>query len=283
MKRWYAEVNQELINQSIDYILQHFDEGISARDVADHFHFSESYFCRMFRKATGSNPYELIKRLKMDQSAIAIKLMKERSITDIGLDYGYSTSNYSSAFKKHHAVSPAKFRRSANVSSVRNPFYPETLSDFDTFEGYNDQIKIEEFEDVQVIYERVIGNYGALKEKWPRFLYQYRDYIQEGTLFFERFYDDPAIASLDNCIYDICITTSESGALPNLTTIKGGKFAVFHYEGEIQNIFCSVQGVFCVWLPASGYHMNERYGLNRYCEIHENSRDVAIDLCIPIQ
>lgn len=276
-------MNKELINQSIDYILRHFDEGISVKDVANHFHFSESYFCRAFKKATGKSIYELIKRLKMDQSAVDIKLVKDRPITDIGLDYGYSSSNYSSAFKKHHNISPAEFRKSTNVTGMPNPFYPEGLSGFDTFEGYAGKIKIEELADVLVIYERVIGNYIALKEKWPKFMDKYRDYIKAETLFIERFYDDPTITGLNSCIYDICITTDESCALDNLTTIKGGKFAAYRYEGKIQDIFCSVQGVFSVWLPASGYIMDELYGLNIYRKIDENSKYVTIDLCIPVK
>lgn len=276
-------MNKELINQSIDYMLRHFDEGISVKDVADHVHFSESYFCRSFREATGESVYEFIKRLKMDQSAVDIKLVKGRPITDIGLDYGYSSSNYSSAFKKHHNVSPAEFRKSANGTDVPNPFYSEGLSGFDTFEGYAEKIKIEELMDVWVIYERVIGNYAALKEKWPRFLEKYRDYRKADTLFMERFYNDPTITGLDSCIYDLCMTTDQSCALENLTAIKGGKFAVCRYDGKIRDIFYFVQGVFSVWLPASGYTMEERYGLNRYQTIDKNSESVTMDLCIPVK
>lgn len=276
-------MNRELIDRSMDYMIQHFDEGISVKDVAEHFHFSEFYFCRCFKAATGESVYEFMKRLKMDQSAVDIKLVKDRSITDIGLDYGYSSSNYSSAFKKHHNVSPAEFRKSTEVTGMSNPFYPEGLSGFDTFDGYAGRIKIRELEDFAVIYERVIGNYIDLKEKWPQFLDKYRKYIKEDTLFMERFYDDPAIAKLDSCIYDICMTADPSCAPENLTTIKGGKFAVYRYEGKIQDIFCSVQGVFSVWLPASGYIMEKRYGLNIYQKIDGNSETVIMDLCIPVK
>jgi AraC family transcriptional regulator len=54
----------------------------------------------------------------------------------------------------------------------------------------------------------------------------YQEYFNQNSLLIERFYNDPAITSLDSCIYDICITTDESCGLENLTTIKGGKFAV---------------------------------------------------------
>ena len=36
-------ITNQLVNQSIDYIMRHLDEEISIEDVADHFHFSK-YF-----------------------------------------------------------------------------------------------------------------------------------------------------------------------------------------------------------------------------------------------
>lgn len=66
-------IKKELINQSIDYIIQHFDENLAIEDVANHFHFSKFYFCRSFKEVTGESVYAFIKRLKMDQSAIYIR------------------------------------------------------------------------------------------------------------------------------------------------------------------------------------------------------------------
>jgi AraC family transcriptional regulator len=273
-------MDKELINQSIQYILWHFDEGITAKDVADHFHFSESYFCRSFKEATGESVYELIKRLKLEQSAVDIKLIKGKPITDIGLDYGYSPSNYSSAFRQHHNVSPAEFRKSTNVTGMANPFYPEGNSGFATFDAYADNISIRQLPDITVIYERILGNYIDLKHQWPQFIKKYGGQMTENTLFMERFYNDPSITGLNSCIYDICMSTDESCSLNNRTTIKGGKFAVYRYEGKIQDIFCSVQGVFSVWLPKSGYQMDERYGLHIYRKMDEV---VVMDLCIPVK
>ncbi len=276
-------IKKELINQSIDYILQHFDENISIEDVAKHFHFSKFYFCRAFKEVTGESVYAFMKRLKMDQSAVAIKLEKNKTITDIGLDYGYSSSNYSSAFKKHHRVSPAKFRKSTNATSRFNPFYPKELASFKTFDDYAKRIKIEEMNDVLVIYERIIGNYIELKEKWFCFMDTYKDHIKAETLMIERFYDDPTITSLNRCICDLCMTVTEVCELDNMTTIKGGKFATYRFEGEIQDIFCTLQGIFSIWLPKSGYEMDERYGLNIYRKIDRNNGQVIMDLCIPIK
>jgi AraC family transcriptional regulator len=276
-------IKKEIINQSIDYIIQHFDENLSIKDVADHFHFSKYYFCRSFKEATGESVYEFIKRLKMDQSAIDIKLEKEKSITDIGLDYGYSSSNYSTAFKIHHNLPPTEFRNTTNVTSMTNPFYPEGHSDFDTYDVYDHKIKLQEIPDYLVIYERLIGNYIDLKEEWFAFLDKYKNYMKADSLLLERFYNDPAITNLDSCICDICITTDEFCKLDHVTLVKGGRFATYQFEGEIQDIFCTIQGIFSIWLPSSGYEMDKRYGLNIYREIDREKERVIMDLCIPIK
>ena len=83
----------ELVNQSIDYIMQHLDEDLSLDTVAAHFFISKYHFSRIFREETGESLYSFIKRCKIDQSAIDMKLNPEKAITDIGLDYGYSASN----------------------------------------------------------------------------------------------------------------------------------------------------------------------------------------------
>jgi AraC family transcriptional regulator len=75
---------------------------------------------------------------------------------------------------------------------MSNPFYPEGLTGFDTFENYNSKIEIRSIPDYIVIFERMIGNYYELKEKWFAFLDQYRDYRKADTLLLERFYDDPS-------------------------------------------------------------------------------------------
>lgn len=114
-----------IINESIDYILAHFAEPILIEDVAKHLSFSKYYFCRMFKEVTGESVYSCIKRLRGEQSAIDLKLQKDRQIKDIGLDYGYSASNYSSVFKDYYQRSPNDYRKSLETSIISNPFYPD--------------------------------------------------------------------------------------------------------------------------------------------------------------
>ena len=54
------QLKKELIDQSIDFMMEHLDENLSARDVATHFHFSEFYFSRSFKAVTGKSVYEFL-------------------------------------------------------------------------------------------------------------------------------------------------------------------------------------------------------------------------------
>lgn len=276
-------IERDIIYQSIDYIIQHLDEEMTVEKIADHFHFSKFYFCRSFKKATGESLYAFIKRHKMEQSAVDIKLGKDKSITDVGMDYGYSPSNYSSAFKAHHALSPIAFRKSVGGKIAINPFYHEEPSRFDDFKAYDKKIKIQELSGYSAIYERVIGNYIELKDRWIQFINRHTTHMKPNTLMIERFYHDPTITGLTKCICDLCMTIDDHDQFDNVTTIEAGRFAVYRYEGSIKDIFLEVQGVFSVWLPNSKYEMDKRYALNIYRKMDIESAFVVMDLCIPIK
>lgn len=276
-------ITNELVNQSIDYIMRHLDEEISIEDVADYCHFSKYYFSRVFKAITGESIYAFIKRLKMEQSAVRLKIEKEKSITDIGFDYGYSSSNYSSAFKKHYNISPAEFRKGMNTTCAPHPFYLDKLARFQSFEEYKKHILIKELDGFVVIYERHIGNYIELGKNWYNFTEKYKEYFKEDTLLIEKSYHDPSITNVDQCLYDICMTVDRNCSLDNVTTIQGGKFAVYRFDGLIQDIFVAFQGIFNIWLAYSGYEMDERYGLGIYRTVDRENMHVVMDLCIPIK
>ena len=273
---------KQLVNQSIDYIMQHLDEDLSLDKVAAHFFISKYHFSRIFKEETGESVYAFIKRCKIDQSAIDMKLNPARTITDIGLDYGYSSSNYSSVFKKHHAASPVKFRQSIPMQSMQVPFTPERTVRFKTAEEYAAQIEVRRLDDLFVLYERFIGSYADLEINWYRFLDQYKAFMNETTILAERFFHDPAITDAEGCICDICMTVEHDCNLGNVMWIKGGQWIVYHFDGEMKDIFETLEGIFSVWLPQSGYRMTQRYGLNIYRRIDREKHRVEMDLHIPI-
>lgn len=273
---------KKLVNQSIEYIMQHLNEDLTLDSVAAQFYISKYHFSRIFKEETGESVYAFIKRCKVDQSAVDMKLNPAKSITDIGLDYGYSASNYSSVFRKHHDTSPALFRQSIPTHSMAVPFPPERVAHFKTAEEYAAQIKIQELDDMFLLYERFIGDYIDLEKNWYQFLDKYTALLSEKTILVERFFNDPVITTPAQCICDICMTVAHDCDLSNVMWVCGGKWMIYRFDGEIKNIFETLQGIFNVWLPQSGYKMTRRYGLNIYRYIDRAHHSVVMDLCIPV-
>ena len=281
-------IENEVINEAISYIMMHITEEISVEDVAEHCHFSKFYFSRMFKEETGESVYAFIKRIKMEQSAFRLKVERNKSVTDICNEYGYTSSNYSSAFRQHHNMSPADFRKSIVEKSVaENPkwkMYSDVVADkIMSFEECNKNVSIEELKDFYVIFERYKGNYHDLKNDWCVFNEKYKEYVTEDTIFLETTYDDPTITDVDGCLYDICMTVDRSCLLKNTRVMKGGRFVVYHFKGYFWELFAVHQTLLNVWFPQSGYILDTRYGFDIYHSVDSDEMYMAMDICIPIK
>ncbi len=273
----------EMVNRAITYIIQHIGENLTIDDVAEHCHFSKYYFSRVFKEETGESIYSFIKRAKMDQSAFRLKVDRDRKVTDIGYDYGYSPSNYSSVFRQQHNVSPAVFRRGIEERSWSHPFYPKAAVERETFEECNKKVSIVTIEDQFVIYERKIGNYYDLGKEWSAFLTKYQAYQTEQSMLIERTFDDPSITDVDKCLYDICMSVGKDCTLENTCVIQGGKFAVYHFKGYPRQIYTAYQMMFQVWLPQSKHRIDKRYGFEQYLEVNCDDMYMVSDIYIPIE
>ena len=276
-------ITNEYVNRGIAYILNNINKKISVYDVATHCNFSKYHYSRIFKMVTTESVYGFIKRVKLEQSAFRMKVEKNRSITDVASEYGYSSSNYSSAFKQHHNSSPIEFRRNVFTNSLTHPVFHCEDTHLETFDNCNEKISIEILGNYRVIYERQIGNYKDLSMRWETFQNKYKKHLTEKTLLIDRTFDDPSITDIDECLYDICMTVDANCALDNTYTLKGGKFAIYHYKGFAEQIYFAYQSIFNVWLSPSGYSIDERYGFDIYRKVDHTSMYMEVDICIPIK
>jgi AraC family transcriptional regulator len=271
------------VNKAIDYILEHIGDDLSVEEVASHCNLSVFHFCRLFKRQTGEGIHQFIKREKMEQSAFRLKTEK-RSITDIALDYGYSSSNFSSSFHDHLHLSPAAFRKGCGERSIAHPFFKgEGKQVLDSYEECCSKTTLETLPVFRVVYERRKGTYLHLGDDWDDFIGRYQSYLTDRTLFIERTFDDPSITETDSCLYDICMTVGADCPLQNVCTLDGGLFAVRSYEGKPEGIYAAYQSLFNVWLPQSGHSVDERYGFVIYRSVDCATREMSLDICIPVR
>lgn len=277
-------ITNQVVNRAIDYIIENLHKEISVDDVADHCNFSKFYFNRVFRAETGESLYSFIKRLRLERSAVKLGTDSNRSITDIGLDYGYSSSNYSSAFKKQHNISPAEFRKlkSQNILDKKHPFADMEVI-CESFDFYNEKIAVKKLEDINVVFKRYIGNYKDMNVHWQDFIDNFQHLADEDSMYIEISYDDPKITDLNRCIYDLCLSKGDVSNIDNTKIIKGGLFAVYNFSGSIIDIFHAFKGMFNVWIPNSGYELDDRVGFSIYKFANCEKDHFMMDICIPIK
>lgn len=279
-------IRSAVINQAINYIFEHIDEEISVDDVAKHCAYSKYHLMRMFREDMDEALYQFIKRIRIERSAWRLKVEKDKSVTEIGIDYGYSASNFATAFKKHLNLSPTDFRKTSE-QLVEQSSFSQGIS-LDDIEDSGKRITIEHLDPMLVVYERKKGNYHNLPAEWCEFIEKYSHLISEDTLYIECTIDDPSITHEDSCMYELCQTiASDHPALnedPGILThmFDGGTYAVYHFKGFPQFLFMVYQEVFCRWLSRTGNQLDERPILDIYRYVGEDGY-MEIDICFPIQ
>lgn len=95
----------------IRFMEANVDRAVTVEAMAENAGYSLSGFKSAFRKVTGIAPAEYFLRMKLDKARQLLE-NSERSITSIGLELGFSSSQYfATAFKRFYLVSPKTYRK----------------------------------------------------------------------------------------------------------------------------------------------------------------------------
>lgn len=273
------------IIEAIDYIKSNLSQELRVEDIARHCHFSQYYFNRRFKRSVGESVYSFIKRNKIEKSAFDITRTRDESITRIAADYGYTSSNYSTAFKRHYGISPIHFKRDMYKDGTMDmgKGFSSDLRE-KGYEYYRDNMTMVYLNDMHVIYRRIIGNYRDLSEHWNSFLMENQRYLDKDSLLLDVSYDDPFLTEPSRCITDICMTTMcelEIGC--NSAIISGGCFLKYRYQGSKLKIFEAYQGLLYGWFRETRYKVDfNRKVVCIYDEVNERDDFFSLDICIPI-
>lgn len=100
----------EIVAAGVEYLRQHFAEPIRIPDLVRHLGFSRARVFQMFKSELGLTPKDCLQRIRIEKAA---ELLKDpsRSITDVALATGFSSSQYfSTAFRRYTGGSPTDRR-----------------------------------------------------------------------------------------------------------------------------------------------------------------------------
>ena len=98
------------VRDAAAYIEDNLTLSFTAKDVADHIHYSSFYFQRVFRNTCGTSVGEYVRRRRLSRAAVEL-VRTDIRILDLAVKYGYdSPDSFTRAFTKFHGSTPSEVR-----------------------------------------------------------------------------------------------------------------------------------------------------------------------------
>jgi two-component system response regulator YesN len=107
------EANHRIVYETKVYIENHFcDKGLKLQDIADAVHLSPNYLSYLFKKVMGTNIWDYVTKLRMEEGKRLI-LTTDKRRYEISEEIGYeSPEHFSKIFKKHFGINISEVKQS---------------------------------------------------------------------------------------------------------------------------------------------------------------------------
>lgn len=265
-----AFYNQKL-NVIVEYIHNHLDSKIDIKTLAEISHFSPFHFHRISSALLGEPIGAYISRTRVETAAKMIRYTS-LDIESIAYNVGFETpSSLSKKFKSHFGVSPTAYRKDKSFTIKRTNEMGITSNTEQSKSLNIKKPKILDLEDKKCIYIRMQGAYESLDypSAWKKLWAQ----VKEQKLFTAGIehiglpYDDPKVTDKDKIRYDSCLVIrKDAKAIGDIgiKTLKGGKFAVFLYQGSYEFFADVYNYIFNEWLLNNEYELRDEAVREKY-------------------
>jgi AraC family transcriptional regulator len=212
-----------------------------------------------------------IERVKLEQAANLLCVMKTKSVEDIACYCGYkSISSFSRAFKKYHGIPPVKFLQ-VHKHDFHSLNIAAELRLKKTTERDISSVSIKKIPGYHVIYVQTLEGYRTgIPKAWANVTgyAQFHNLWNNPSCLLGLPYNNPGITPYEKCRYRACIPVSEDIQLTKGTvktlTIEPSTCAVIHFVGKRENITEAYSFLYGTWLIQSGYIPDEKPLLELY-------------------
>lgn len=276
------------IHRAQDYIERHLSEDLTLELVARTAYFSPFHFHRVFSAVVGETLYQFILRLRLERAASTLLQNRDRPVTEIALDGGFSSSaTFARAFKAEYGMSASEWREcggsstgDTSVTDSKNRKAQSNLSKASA--DWMDQtapvgamparrvpmslpaisVSVEELSPMTVAYVRHVGPYQGDAQLFGRLFGQLmtwagpRDLVKPATKALVIYHDDPNITEAAKLRISCCISVPPAikpeGEI-GVMQIDGGKYACAKFELSSEDYGPAWQWFMGEWMPSSGY------------------------------
>lgn len=256
----------ETVRSAAAFIEDNLTNSFSAKDVADHIHYSSFYFQRTFRETSGMSVGEYVRMRRLSRAAVEL-VRTDIKILDLAVKYGYdSPDSFTRAFTKYHGSTPSEVRSGkANAKEL-----PQLQTSYQK-EGVTEmEYKLEKKPSFKVMGVSRNFDFEDSQEKIPMFWDEVMD-SPDGSPVWGMYgicFDTPT----DNNQFrymiadDLDSETAEAKGL-EVVEIPEYNWVVVPCRGPIPDAFQALnRKIFSEWLPASEFEPAGDFNIEYYSD-----------------
>ena len=257
----------ERVNRAIDHIVRNLAEPLGLEEVSKAAGFSPFHFHRVFKSLLGETLNQFVKRLRLERALYLMSHAPNRSLTDVALDCGFSSSSdFSRSFKQCYGAAPSVFDLDTFRSSRREEFDRVLSSQagghrFTTLPaGQNPDgfaVQLRDLPARTVAYIRVFDPYreGVAQAACERLLaWAIARGLADGQ-WLGYMWEEPEIVALKDCRYDVALVVDDVEPAGEIGRFEFPPMRVAEVvlSGGIELEARAIDWLYKTWLPRSGF------------------------------
>lgn len=274
----------ERLHVVTEFIHNNLDSKLSLEQLSDLSCFSPFHFHKITRALLKEPIGKYITRVRLEKAAHLLQYSQD-SIEQIAYHIGYgSPSSLSKQFKNHFGISPSACRNGKKSTIKKSNNMESTLT--------IKKAKIVTLDEQQAIYLKLQGDYqhldfgGAWQKLWS--VVKAQKLFTAGIEHIGVPYDDPNMTDADKLRYDACLVvhkTAKPEGEVGVKTLKGGKFAMFHYTGTYKNLDQVYDYIFNEWLLNSTHELRDEPVREKYRNNPQRTEEAKLktEIYLPIK
>lgn len=295
------------MHRVLAHIDEQLDEQLDLASLAEVAHFSPFHFHRLFSAWMGETFGDYLRRRRLEVAAMRLAAQPRTRVLNIALSVGFGSAEaFTRAFTSRFGCSPTVWREqqslqrqakgnSGQANSKHDQVVQASVMEHEASRALNKEtvmkVTLIDRQPATVAYFRHLGPYGeAIARFWQETYVPWAvmnklgpDHARYGIS-----HDDPSITAPEHCRYDACTEVppdfmATGGALK--TTIPGGKYAVLHFKGTVDEVGDAWAALLRDWLPSSGLQLDGRpcfeyYPQGAACDARTG--EFECEICIPV-
>lgn len=277
------------INEVVNFILQNPSEELSLQQLAGIAQYSPFHFQKIFKQVVGESPKQYVIRIRLETAAHALVMHQHKTVTEIALENGFSSSaTFARSFKNHFGNSAEEFRigsrkKNAERYQQTKSVQKDNLTDEEIEKCLKSlNIRVHKREHSQCVFINAkLHDNDSIQNAFRKVgqIAETHDLASPNSRFAGAVY-------LHSGIYRaMFITESQPSKRLNVLDIPAGKYVVLDLAESFSEGMKKLQIFVDFWIPESGYRIADIVGYEILTEspLKKPYHEIKKEIYIPIE